>query len=77
MLNFLIEPGPPAYTMTDKDGWELSDRWQEDLTIKDWIEEIWSRLNVESRVNQDWARASFASHRAMQSVEMMISAEPA
>ncbi|MBS36183.1 MAG: xylose isomerase [Thiotrichales bacterium] len=40
-LNFLVELGPPPYAITDKDGWELSDRWQESLTIKGWVEDIW------------------------------------
>lgn len=52
-LNFLVELGPPPYAITDKDGWELSDRWQEGLIIKGWIEEIWSRLETEGKANQD------------------------
>ena len=52
-LNFLVELGPPPYAMTDKDGWELSDRWQEGLTIKRWVEDIWSRLETEGKANQD------------------------
>ena len=52
-LNFLIELGPPPYAITDKDGWELSDRWEEGLVIKGWIEEIWARLEVEGKANQD------------------------
>ena len=52
-LNFLVELGPPPYAITDKDGWELSDRWEEGLTIKGWVEEIWARLEVEGKVDQD------------------------
>jgi len=52
-LNFLIELGPPPYAMTDAKGWELSDRWQEALTIKGWVRDIWQRLEVESKANQD------------------------
>ena len=52
-LNFLIELGPPPYAITDKDGWELSDRWQEGLTIKSWVEDIWARLEIEGKANQD------------------------
>ncbi len=52
-LNFLVELGPPPYAITDRDGWELSDRWQEGLAIKGWIEEIWSRLDAEGRASQD------------------------
>ena len=40
-LPFLCELGPPPYAITDASGNELSDRWQEALTIKGWIEEIW------------------------------------
>lgn len=52
-LNFLIELGPPPYAMTDKDGWELSDRWEEGLTIKGWVEDIWARLETEGKTNHD------------------------
>lgn len=40
-LNFLCELGPPPYAITDKNGAEISDRWQEALTIRGWIEETW------------------------------------
>ena len=43
-LVFLCELGPPPYAMTDANQAELSDRWQEALTIRSWIEEIWARL---------------------------------
>ncbi len=41
-LIFLCELGPPPYAMTDAGQAELSDRWQEALTIRSWVEEIWS-----------------------------------
>ena len=41
-LIFLCELGPPPYAMTDANQSELSDRWQEALTIRSWVEEIWS-----------------------------------
>lgn len=41
-LIFLCELGPPHYAITDADGHELSDRWEEALTIKGWVEEIWA-----------------------------------
>jgi sugar phosphate isomerase/epimerase len=41
-LVFLCELGPPIYAITDAQGLELSDRWQEALQIKKWIETIWS-----------------------------------
>ncbi len=47
-LRFLCELGPPSYAITDADGRELSDRWEEALTIKGWVEEIWAELEGES-----------------------------
>ena len=44
-LIFLCELGPPPYAMTDSGQAELSDRWQEALVIKSWIEEMWSGLS--------------------------------
>jgi len=41
-LIFLCELGPPPYAITDAHGAELSDRWQEAMTIKTWVEEIWN-----------------------------------
>lgn len=46
-LRFLCELGPPSYAITDAGGYELSDRWQEALTIKAWVEEIWRELEFE------------------------------
>ena len=43
-LNFLVELGPPAYAITGADQVELSDRWQEGLQIREWVEAIWSEL---------------------------------
>jgi hypothetical protein len=43
-LNFLVELGPPAYAITGADQRELSDRWQEGLQIREWVEGIWSDL---------------------------------
>ena len=43
-LNFLVELGPPAYAITGADQLELSDRWQEGLKIREWVEGIWSDL---------------------------------
>jgi hypothetical protein len=42
-LVFLCELGPPPYAMTDGSQRELSDRWGEALTIRDWVREIWER----------------------------------
>ncbi|EPX77249.1 sugar phosphate isomerase/epimerase family protein [Litoreibacter arenae] len=41
---FLCELGPPEYAMTGPDGKELSNRWEESLKIKGWVEDIWSEL---------------------------------
>ena len=41
-LVFLCELGPPPYAMTDANQAELSDRWQEALTIRRWVEQIWA-----------------------------------
>ena len=37
---FLCELGPPEYAITDSNGKELSNRWEEALLIKKWIENI-------------------------------------
>jgi hypothetical protein len=50
-LNFLCELGPKEYAITGADGFELSDRWQDALTIKARITEIWEGLEVDSRAN--------------------------
>lgn len=42
-LVFLCELGPPPYAMTDANQAELSDRWQEALTIRGWVEAIWAQ----------------------------------
>ena len=43
-LRFLVELGPPPYAITDKHQTELSDRWEEALIIRAWVEEIWADL---------------------------------
>ena len=42
-LLFLCELGPPPYAITDAKQMELSDRFQEAVTIKHWVEEIWQK----------------------------------
>ena len=44
-LIFLCELGPPPYAMTDAGRAELSDRWEEALLIRSWVEEIWAGLS--------------------------------
>jgi hypothetical protein len=47
-LVFLCELGPPPYAITDAAQRELSDRWQEALVIRGWVEEIWQRCESPS-----------------------------
>lgn len=42
---FLCELGPPEYAITNELGKEMSNRWEESLIIKAWIEKIWSKSN--------------------------------
>jgi len=44
VANFLCELGPPEYAITGADGYELSDRWEEALIIKERVEGIWDEL---------------------------------
>jgi len=48
-LIFLCELGPPPYAITDGDRRELSDRWEEALTIRGWANEIWAELDAEEK----------------------------
>lgn len=43
-LIFLCELGPPPYAITDANRRELSDRWEEALTIRRWVREIWDEV---------------------------------
>jgi len=40
-LVFLCELGPPPYAITDVHQEELSDRWEEALTIREWVRASW------------------------------------
>jgi hypothetical protein len=46
-LVFLCELGPPPYAITDARRDELSDRWEEALTIRGWVQDIWTSLEAE------------------------------
>ncbi|MGI9271861.1 MAG: sugar phosphate isomerase/epimerase family protein [Woeseiaceae bacterium] len=45
-LVFLCELGPPPYAITDGEQRELSDRWEESLQIRDWVQNIWDELET-------------------------------
>jgi hypothetical protein len=47
-LVFLCELGPPDYALTAADGRELSDRWEEALTLARWARELWCEVWPES-----------------------------
>ena len=40
-LNFLCELGPPPYGITGADGYELVDRWEQALILKQTAERLW------------------------------------
>ena len=43
-LTFTCELGPKEYAMTGPDGYELSNRWEESLMLKDLVRERWKRI---------------------------------
>ncbi|MEM7472476.1 MAG: sugar phosphate isomerase/epimerase [Pseudomonadota bacterium] len=45
---FVCELGPPEYAMTGPDGREMSNRWEEALQIKSWVEAIWQDVGRDS-----------------------------
>ena len=47
-LIFVCELGPPPYAMTDANGKELSDRWQEASQMREWVTKIWDEVVSQS-----------------------------
>ena len=47
-LVFLAELGPPDYAITDRNGRELSDRWQEALELRAIAERLWAETAGET-----------------------------
>ncbi len=45
-LTFLCELGPPEYAITGRDGYELSDRWQDSLQLKQMVQQLWTRVEA-------------------------------
>jgi hypothetical protein len=43
-FTFLCEFGPSPYAITGADGYELSDRWQEAVQMKEMIRALWRRI---------------------------------
>lgn len=46
-LIFQTELAPPEYAMTGSDGMEMSNRWEESIIMKGWVEDLWKRLEKE------------------------------
>ena len=44
-LSFLCELGPKEYAMTGRDGYELSDRWEEAQQLMRMVRELWRRTS--------------------------------
>lgn len=47
VLTFLCELGPKEYAMTGRDGYELSDRWDEARMLMRLVRELWQKLEQE------------------------------
>ena len=44
-LIFVCELGPPPYAITDKNGDELTDRWDEALLLRETVARLWKTLD--------------------------------
>lgn len=47
VLTFLCELGPPEYAITGRDGYELSDRWEEAQWLMTLVRDLWRRIEHE------------------------------
>jgi len=47
VLTFLCELGPKEYAMTGRDGFELSDRWEEAQLLMRLVRELWQKIERE------------------------------
>jgi hypothetical protein len=52
VLTFLCELGPKEYAMTGRDGYELSDRWEESQYLMSLVRALWTRLQKEEMATQ-------------------------
>lgn len=52
VLTFLCELGPREYAMTGRDGYELSDRWEESQYLMSLVRALWTRLEQEDMATQ-------------------------
>ncbi len=57
---FVCELGPPPYAITDAEGHELSDRWQEALSLKTTAERLWDKA-IEAAATTDSATTGSAT----------------
>lgn len=52
VLTFLCELGPKEYAMTGRNGYELSDRWEESQYLMALVRALWTRLEQEDMATQ-------------------------
>jgi hypothetical protein len=47
VLTFVCELGPKEYAMTGRDGYELSDRWEEAKLLMKLVRDVWNGINLQ------------------------------